>query len=298
MKILKNLTLGLVALAAMGFASCSNDLPEFDDNDAFIAFTSTSATVKENAGELQIPVLLSSLNGKEGTVDFEMTADASSPAQEGVNYTIENASKTLTFTKDENTQYIKLKINDLAGTFTGNLRFTVTLSNAQGVNLGADNTFTVTIQDLDHPLAAILGTYTLGAESYYNGAGLWEVTLTSDESDVSKVWISNFFNVDGFGKIYGTINDAKTEIRIPVKQKMASSSKYPVVQLDGYYGEGGEEDVSDAIVGAIKTDADGNVTITFDNYWFAASAYSDEAAKTFAGYFELLKSGVVLQRQK
>lgn len=298
MKILKNITLGLVALAAMGFASCSNDMPEFNDNDAFVAFTSASASIDENGKELQIPVLLSSLNGKEGTVDFELTADATAPAEEGVNYTVENESKTLTFTKDENTQYIKLKINDLAGKFTGDLRFTVKLANAKGINLGADNTFTVTIVDLDHPLAAILGTYTESAESNFNGAGEWNVTISKDDSDVSKVWISNLFNMDNFAKVYGTINADKTEIRIPVGQKMASSSSYPVIQLDSYYGEDGEEDVKDAVIGAIKTDADGNVTITFDNYWFAAAAYSDEAGQTLAGYYELLKPGTVLKLNK
>ncbi len=298
MKILKNTTVGLVALAAMGLAACSNDLPEFNDNDAFVAFTSTSTSVDENKGEIEIPVLLTSLNGKEGTVDFEFVPDETAPAEEGVNFTVENASKTLTFTKDANTQSIKLKITELAGKFTGDLRFTVKLTNAQGVNLGADNTHTVTIADLDHPLAAILGSYTCSVNSYYGGEGQWTVTIQKDDTDVSKVWISNLLGFSNFASIYGTVNDDKTEIRIPVSQKLYSSSSYPVIRLDAYYGEGGEEDVEDAVVGTINTDADGNTTISFGNYWMAAAAYSDEGAKSFAGFYELLMPVTVLKLNK
>lgn len=298
MKILKNTTSGLVALAAMGLASCSNDLPEFNDNDAFVAFTSTSISVDENKGEIEIPVLLTSLGGKEGSVDFEFVADETAPAEEGVNFTVENASKTLTFTKDANTQSIKLKIIELAGKFTGDLRFTVKLSNAQGVNVGADNTYSVTIADLDHPLAAILGSYTCNVNSYYNGEGQWTVTIQKDDTDVSKVWISNLLGYSVFESVYGTVNDDKTEIRIPVSQKLYSTSSYPVIQLNAYYGEGGEEDVEDAVVGTIDTDADGNTTISFGNYWMAAAAYSDEAAKSLAGYYELLMPTTVLKLNK
>ena len=48
-------------------------------------------------------------------------------------------SKTLTFTADEPTQYIKFKIID-NDEFGGDVKMTVKLVNAQGVQLGANKT--------------------------------------------------------------------------------------------------------------------------------------------------------------
>lgn len=300
MKILKNTTVGLVALAAMGLAACSNDLPEFNDNDAFVAFTSTSTSVDENKGEIEIPVLLTSLNGKEGTVDFEFVPDETAPAEEGVNFTVENASKTLTFTKDANTQSIKLKITELSGKFTGDLRFTVKLTNAQGVNLGADNTHTVTIADLDHPLAAILGTYSASAVSYFYDETQWTVKITKDDSDVSKVWITNLVpdGSSASSPVYGTVNDAKTEIHIPVGQEIAVSSSYPHICLEGFRGEDGDEEITDYIVGIITTDDNGNAIITIPDDWFGSHVYSDDSKSTNAGWYNIIQAGTVMTLSK
>ncbi len=301
MKILKNISLGLVALAAFALASCSNDLPKFNDADAFVAFTSTSAvSVNEDAETLEIPVLLTSLGGKEGTVDFEFVPDATSPAVEGTNFTVANASKTLTFTSDANTQKIKLNIINLKDKFTGDLRFTVKLTNPQGVNLGADNTLTVTIADLDHPLAFMLGTYSATAVTNWDEDTQWNVKISKDDSDVSKVWITNLVpdGSSASSPVYGTVNDAKTEIHIPVGQETAVSSSYPHICLEGFYGEDGDEAVDDYLVGTITTDANGNAIITFADYWFGALAYSDDSKSTAAGWFNLIKAGTVMTLSK
>ena len=191
MKIFKNTTIVLAALAAVALASCNNDQPEFNDKDAFVSFTDTKASIDENKATLEIPVQLSSLKGKEGSVDFEITADKTAPAVEGTNYTVANATRTLTFTKESNVQNIKLNIVDLAGTFTGDLRLNIKLKNAQGVNLGAESSFDVTIVDLDHPLAFMLGTFSASGTSQYNGAETWTVNIAKDDKDVNKVWITN-----------------------------------------------------------------------------------------------------------
>ena len=158
MKILNKITFGLVALATMAFSSCSNDLPEFNDADAFVALRATTASFVENGEGTEIEVLLTSLNGLEGSVDFEIVPDSVTPANEGEDFTIENASKTLTFTKDAPTQSIKIKPID-NDVYTGDKRFTINLVNAKGVNLGANKSITVTVEDNEHPLAFMLGTY-------------------------------------------------------------------------------------------------------------------------------------------
>ena len=299
MKIFKNTTIVLAALAAVALASCNNDQPEFNDKDAFVSFTDTKASVDENKATLEIPVQLSSLKGKEGTVDFEITADKTAPAVEGTNYTVANASRTLTFTKESNVQNIKLNIVDLAGTFTGDLRLNIKLKNAQGVNLGAESSFDVTIVDLDHPLAFMLGTFSASGTSNFNGAETWTVNIAKDDKDVNKVWITNMVlgGSSAAYPIYGTVNEEKTEIRIPAYQVMMKSSSYPGILFTILDSEG-ENLVEDYMLGKITTDANGKAIITFADNFFGTGVFSSatpsEAA--FKGFSNLYLPGVVLKK--
>ena len=108
MKIFK-LSYGLVA-ASLLLASCDiNKYPEFDDANAFVAIQQTSASVAENQGSLQIPVMLTSLSGIQGSVDFTLTPAESSGAVEGTHFRLLNSGKTLTFTKEAPIQYIEIE---------------------------------------------------------------------------------------------------------------------------------------------------------------------------------------------
>lgn len=299
MKIFKNTTIVLAALAAVALASCNNDQPEFNDKDAFVSFTDTKATIDENKATLEIPVQLSSLKGKEGSVDFEITPDESAPAVEGTNYTVANASRTLTFTKESNVQNIKLNIVDLAGTFTGDLRLTIKLKNAQGVNLGTENTFQVTIADLDHPLAFMLGTFSASGTTLRNEAETWTVNIAKDDKDVNKVWITNMvlnWSSPNY-PIYGTVNEEKTEIRIPAYQVMAKSSSYPGILFTILDSEG-ENIVEDYMLGKITTDANGKAIITFADNFFGTAIYTSASGSedTFDGFANGYYPGVVLKK--
>lgn len=297
MKI-QQLALGLATAAMMSFTSCvSNDYPTFDDADAFVAMTSTTAYISETGGELEIPVMLTSLSGIEATVDFTLTPAEENGAIEGVHYSLLNSSKSLTFTKDEPVQYIRFNIID-NDTFGGDVKFTISLSKPEGLNLGASKDCVVTIEDDEHPLAFMLGTFTATGESYFNGVQEWTVQFTKDDADLSRVWITNFVvgGSSAANPIYGTVNDEKTEIKIPVKQTLATSSSYPHILLEAYYGEDGEEDVDDYIVGVITTDSNGNAIISFHNYWFGSLVYTDDAATSTAGWYNLFVSGVVLKK--
>lgn len=299
MKIFKNTTIVLAALAAVALASCNNDQPEFNDKDAFVSFTDTKASVDENKATLEIPVQLSSLKGKEGTVDFEITADKTAPAVEGTNYTVANASRTLTFTKESNVQNIKLNIVDLAGTFTGDLRLNIKLKNAQGVNLGAESSFDVTIVDLDHPLAFMLGTFSASGTSQFNGAETWTVNIAKDDNDVNKVWITNM--VLGASSaaypIYGTVNEEKTEIRIPAYQVMTKSSSYPAVLFTILDSEG-ENIVEDYMLGKITTDANGKAIISFTDNFFGTAVFDSAtpSENSILGFLNLYQPGVVFKK--
>lgn len=296
MKILNKITFGLVALATMAFSSCSNDLPEFNDADAFVALRATTASFVENGEGTEIDVLLTSLNGLEGSVDFEIVPDEAAPATEGVDFTIENASKTLTFTKDAPTQSIKIKPID-NDVYTGDKRFTINLVNAKGVNLGANKSITVTVEDDEHPLAFMLGTYAAKGSSLFNGDIEWTVKIAKDDTDAAKVWISNMVPGGSNTPIYGTVNDAKDEIRIPVKQDIVITASYPHVWFEAFYGVDGDEDVEDFVVGHISTNADGKAVISFPDYWFGSHVYTDDAATSSAGWYEIIQARAVFTLQ-
>lgn len=296
MKILNKITFGLVALATMAFSSCSNDLPEFNDADAFVALRATTASFVENGEGTEIDVLLTSLNGLEGSVDFEIVPDEAAPATEGVDFTIENASKTLTFTKDAPTQSIKIKAID-NDVYTGDKRFTINLVNAKGVNLGANKSITVTLEDDEHPLAFMLGTYAAKGSSLFNGDIEWTVKIAKDDTDAAKVWISNMVPGGSNTPIYGTVNDAKDEIRIPVKQDIVITASYPHVWFEAFYGVDGDEDVEDFVVGHISTNADGKAVISFPDYWFGSHVYTDDAATSSAGWYEIIQARAVFTLQ-
>lgn len=289
MKMKKILYAFMLTVGTLAISSCNNDLPTFDDADAFAAFTSSSTSVDENVagGELQIPVLLTSLSGIETSVDFVIK---DSTAIEGKDFTIENTTKTLSFTKDEPTQYITVKVID-NDEYEGDKVFTIELTNPQSVNLGHSRTYTVTITDDEHPLAFILGSYTASGESYFNGTTSWNtLRIEKDASDATKVWIYNICSA-GCGSatpVYGTVNNEKTEIHIPVGQATASSSSYDII-LEGFRGEEGEEDIAtgDYILGYIANDG----TITIQD-WYGTHAYT-KGTTTSAGWYDIMYSGTV-----
>lgn len=267
-------------LGTMLFYSCSNDLPVFDDKDAFVAFTETSMSVDENveSGELKIPVLLTSLSGLDRTIQYEVVEGKAKP---GVHYEVVDESQTLHFTKDEPTQYIVIRIID-NDSFGGDVDFTVNLKPSTEINLGDSQSCTVKIVDNEHPLADILGTYNAAGQSYWGSALSWSVTLEKDDEDVTKVWISNMVPGGSSLKVYGTVNDDKTEIKIPVAQEIAESSSYPLIVLEGI-----DADFNDIPKGGFITGNISNGTITFaDGYM--STVYGDEAGTEQMGQYEIV----------
>ena len=292
MKIFK-LALGMAA--GLLLASCNiNELPEYDDSNAFVAFTSSAVSVGEEEGSKQVEVLLTSIGGIETTVNFEVAPAETAGAVEGKHYTIEGG-KSLTFTKDAPTQKITLNIID-NDTFDGDVKFTIKLLDPEGVQLGASKTCSVTIEDDEHPLLFILGTLSAKGVSDFNGDTEWEVRIAKDDSDLSKVWIYGLVpgGSSSSSPVYGIVNDEKTEIRIPIGQEVAVSSSYPHILLNGYYGEEGDEKIPTGgyLTGTIAEDG----TITLQD-WFGSQVFSDDAASNSLGWYNLMQAGVTLKKQ-
>ena len=292
MKLFK-LTYGLMAASMLALASCDlNEYPEFDDADAFIAFTSSTASVGEESGSLEIPVLLTSKSGMTATAEIEVVADAEgTTAFEGTDYTIEN--KTLSFSGLEGaTQKIKINIVD-NDVFSGNKTFKIRLKDGGSVKLGAAKTCTITIQDNEHPLAFILGTYGASADSYFSSRGHfdWDITITRDDNDISKVWIGNldpYFAVNGYNVsrhcniFYGVVNDEKTQILVPAGQKLG----YENTELAAFVAADPDEDETEGDNVVIDIQDNGN-TLVITNAW---GIYDD-------GWWNLFRGPITLRKK-
>lgn len=292
MKFLKYIILTVVS--AFVFASCElNEPPTFDDNDAFVAFMSSSLTVGEEKDSLVIPVMLTSLSGIVTTVEFEVV-DSTSTAIEGTHFTVRNSTNVLAFTKENPVQYIILDIIDNA-TFDGDVKLDISLKNPVSVDLGNSKLATITISDDEHPLLFILGACTAKGTSYFNGAEEWTVTISKDATDLTKVWITNFVSggSSATSPIYGVVNPEKTEIRIPVKQAIAVSTSYPRINLEGYYGPDGATKIPTGgyITGEIAED--GTITIKDE---FGSQVFTDADATVSAGWYNIYQTDVTIKK--
>lgn len=254
----------LISIVVLGFlaASCNlNEFPTFDDNDAFAAFKTSSVTVAENVGTVNIPVHVTSLKGVGTTVSYEFVNGS---ASQGVDFEDASGSGTISFAAGESEKYITVKIIEHPGVFTGDLRFSVKFKSTGDVKAGASNSCAVTINDLDHPLSAILGSYSCKTKDAWGGDNEWTMTFIKDDSDVTKVWIYNIWAADswaGMDRIYyGIVDDDMTTITIPLGQE--SEYKYsngkPITLL-GFDGESGYDEGN--MVVSIK---DGGKTLVWD----------------------------------
>lgn len=280
-KILSLLTISLLVF----FTACDlNTAPEFDDNDAFVAFDNAAMSIAEDKGTLKIPVTLASVKGLSASIDFELV---DSTAKLGENYNLVNETTTLTFDAQNRTQFIEISIVDNPGVFTGDLRFVVKLSEDGTVKPSVENTCTVTIQDKDHPLSAFFGEWTATAESAYFGDVEWDVTLAKDEDDISVLWVTDIIygfprygfsypNVDT--RFYGVVSDDGSELTFNIGQTCAY--KYQGVHeisLNGLTGDG--KVVKEGKIVA-KVSEDGK-TITFEEL----GIYVDDATGPWDALF-------------
>lgn len=232
-------------------ASCSkNTPPVFDDSLAFVAFDSPSittgeATVKPNGDIIartdvfKVPVTLASAKGISETVKFSIketpflfkdyvdpegdledeTNWVDRTAHSGVNFNLLTKSGTLTFDAEHRTQYIEFEIL-YVDTYTKDLRFQIELSKPESINLGYNTVCTITLSDVNHPLTAMLGDYTMTGESYWYGVESWPMEIRKDDKDDHMVWFLDIANVAPREDMmfYGNVDEDMTTITVPFGQ--------------------------------------------------------------------------------
>ena len=226
----------LFVLAAGIFvlASC-NRIPEYKTAPfARLADDDTAYEVNEDTVSFRIPVTAYNAEGLSGNVTFEVKDGT---AKAGTNYTIEPAGGVLSF-NGNGTQYITVKVVNLKGEFTGSLGFSINVTGATGdLTLSGPRSATVTIKDLDHPLAAILGTWVATKWDGYwgdNYAGK-ALTIEADPDDVTKVFVKN---LDPYTPslgvvtlpVVGQVNEEKNQIVIEAGQPLTEDER-----LEGFF---------------------------------------------------------------
>lgn len=232
---MKKITLYSSIIASIVFlGGCElNESPQFDDSDAFVAFEKAQMSVNEDAGTLDVSIRLTSLKKLTSTVTFELI---DSTAKQGVDFDLVGGATVLTFDGSNPVQNISLSILPHTGTFTGDRLFGIKITNPGSVDAGNLVTTWIKISDLDHPLAAILGRYTAsGDDAWGTGVYSWNATFEKDATDVTKVWIRDIFA--GYALpviVYGVVNDEKTEISIPVHQKVGTKDDGTIGTISGY----------------------------------------------------------------
>ena len=213
------------------------------DKDAFVAFGKASYAIAEDGASLTIPVTLASVAGIETTVTV---SGVDGTAVNGVDYAVKNGGN-LVFNAQTRTANVEIEIFNRPGEYTGDISFTLQFSNLGGVNAGFQSTTTITIQDNDHPLSPILGTYNVTGTSYFNGPTNTYMVFEKDATDETKVWIRNLFCAPGWDiaetALYGVVNADMTAITVPLGQTTAYTYSGSSVYL---YGVDGELNIYDA----------------------------------------------------
>lgn len=239
--------------AAFVLASCDDNKPTvFDDSNAFVAFSAATYSVDEDDDSVcKIPVLLASKAGLTETVSYSISYPESKAAKAGVNFELLSTTGTLSFSETQRVDTIRFKAKYF-DEYTGDLSFTINLDQPKNVNLGYMKTCTVKVCDVDHPLSAMLGKYTMSGSSYWNGPSTWTITILKDADDDHKVWINNLADVGTSEDLnmYGNVNDDMTKLFIPLGQ----ATEYIHTYGEPLYLYGLDNDFNDYDNGNLEVD--------------------------------------------
>ena len=193
----RNIILFVAAAVTLLLAASCNRKVDYQF-EKYATLYHSSFTVAENAGELRIPVLVKNTKGADVQVSVKI---AEGTAVEGVDYEVVSpANGVLSFSGD--TDSLDVVINLLTpalGEFTGAKNFNVSVASAtEGVGVGLISNANVTIDDIDHPLAAWIGSWTGEIEGFFGnwpkGATTFTVSADPEGDPFSDLIVSGGIN--------------------------------------------------------------------------------------------------------
>ena len=287
--ILKYFIISLVSILVLAACDGLNEPEMLGQEDAFVAFVATTATVSEVNATISIPVKVSALKGAQSiSVTFDFDTDSiDNPAFEGEDFEILNASKTLTVSEGFGYDTIRIRTID-NNMFTGNKSVNIKLvSNTLDYDFGAENVLALTISDDDHPLGWMLGNYNAAVTEFANGNGSHPVRILAVEGETDLVKIYGMSGVkygapsnppaseDDFDySLIGTVSEDFSTITVKAGQEWDSWG-YGPTSFTIWIDDNGEADETDEMVGTINTDA--GVVITFSQqYTFMITSGGNE----------------------
>ena len=289
---MKNFTRIIAGLAfAAALISCNK--AEYVSK-SFVRFNGATVAVKENAGTIKIPVYAYTNNGKTAfprtenavtTVKFEVVPGS---AEAGKHFNIVPANGQLSFNGNSEA-YIEIQIINLAGEYTGDLKFGLKITGASdGYTIGGANTMEVTISDNDHPLANILGTYDSGV--LVDNWGDQYVITTKIEAvagSVTEVTISNLCPYSaqvGYTHTFtATVSEDHKTLSVPTQQWIVKNG---LIFLS-FNLVGGNLQTTPALVFNVD-EANGTLTIAEPQAW---------GAQTASGWYDLLFAPAVFTKK-
>ena len=243
--------------------SCEEEDPVlFKVEDSFVAFDNTAGVVPEGSPTaIEIPVSVATHKGASVTVTFEFSTEGiDNPAVEGVDFTLVNSSKTLTFAEGVGSEMIKIQAIDNGVRDLDKYVKIKIVSNSAGFDLGMAGglglEYTLTVADDEHPLALVLGNYVESDYLFPDGSleATYNVIVEPDPDDETKVLINNLW---GGGEIISAIVDLDNmTLTIPAGTVIYVSGTYGDCVMTRIDLNAGAYDPAGDIVCTIKANGD------------------------------------------
>ena len=181
-------------LAALTFAACSEDEPEWNVGNATVSMEQTEISARENAGIFYVPVTVEGERNGLVRVEVEVAETGTTPAMEDVHYYI--TSKSIVIPADATTGNIEIAtVNDdeLNETRT----FTMTIRQVEGATIDAQASATISLLDEDSNFYEKLkGPWTMQGTDLDGATVTWTGTITgmneNEEGYGSILYFSGF----------------------------------------------------------------------------------------------------------
>lgn len=285
----RNIILFVAAAFTLLLAASCNRKYEYEFT-RYATLYHTEYSVPETVGELRIPVLINNTDGSEVQVTVKVE-DVTALAD--VDYEVVSPSNgILTFSGETDSLDVVLNIVSYEGKFTGNKSLTVSIASAtEGLIMGHNTVANVLIQDLDHPLAPLAGSWAGTVNFATNPPTPLPATLNFaiDEKDdtYTKMILTGWEAHPSYGgyalPVVATYNKENTTIYVTAGQAAWGVDGYGFV----FYGFDG----SNAVDLELKYD-EASRTLTQMNYYGCYSTAGDDQ-----GWWSLYEPGAVFTKK-
>ena len=285
-----------MSLAILGVSSCSQKM-DFK-TESFVSFPGTKYTVKEDAGEIKIPVSIYSDKTLSTTVTYTITSGEKF-AKPGEDYTLEGTGVlNITNAEGEISDSIVIKPVAKVGEIQGNKTIEIVLGEVteDGLYKGATSKCTITIIDIDGGINLLVGNWTgSNLKSSKNPAAIdWDIALVEDDDEGledfpkanvkvlagSKITDPAGNNWELLADLYGYFDDETSELHIYPHQCFAGGNFGDPLGI-AYVALDVKTTLQGTDTDIIFMVEEGSMTLSEGVY---LAIYADETGAKFTGY--------------